>query len=125
MTIRTTSSVPDPLHSRAMHDVYWLFPPARLSPPSTPSIFHLGTRTTALSEAADLRPAADSTLINTQLNSVNNNKKGSSVMSEPTSPVRVAVVQFDPQVGLENREANLRRSLELALEAVNGGANLI
>jgi N-carbamoylputrescine amidase len=33
-------------------------------------------------------------------------------MSEPTSPVRVAVVQFDPQVGMENREANLRLSLE-------------
>lgn len=46
-------------------------------------------------------------------------------MSEPTSPVRIAVVQFDPQVGLENRESNLRRSLALAAEAVNGGANLI
>ena len=46
-------------------------------------------------------------------------------MSEPTSPVRVAVVQFDPQVGLDNCESNLRRSLALATEAVNGGANLI
>lgn len=46
-------------------------------------------------------------------------------MSEPTSPVRVAVVQFDPQVGIENRESNLRHSLELALQAANGGANLI
>ena len=46
-------------------------------------------------------------------------------MSESTSPVRVAVVQFDPQVGLINREGNLGRSLELALEAVRGGANLI
>ncbi len=46
-------------------------------------------------------------------------------MSEPTSPVRVAVVQFDPQVGLGNRESNLRRSLALATEAVNDGANLI
>lgn len=46
-------------------------------------------------------------------------------MSEPTSPVRVAVLQFDPQVGLENREVNLRRSLQLAQEAVNSGANLI
>lgn len=46
-------------------------------------------------------------------------------MSEPTSPVRVAVVQFAPQVGLDNRESNLRRSLALAAEAVNGGANLI
>ena len=46
-------------------------------------------------------------------------------MSEPTSPVRVAVVQFDPQVGLENREANLRNTLDLALQAANDGANLI
>lgn len=46
-------------------------------------------------------------------------------MSEPTSPVRVAVVQFAPQVGLDNRERNLRHSLALAAEAVNGGANLI
>ena len=46
-------------------------------------------------------------------------------MSEPTSPVRVAVVQFAPQVGLDNRESNLRRSLALATEAVNDGANLI
>lgn len=46
-------------------------------------------------------------------------------MSQPTSPVRVAVVQFDPQVGLDNRESNLHRSLALAAEAVNGGANLI
>lgn len=46
-------------------------------------------------------------------------------MSDPTSPVRIAVVQFDPQVGMENRERNLRHSLELATEAVSGGANLI
>lgn len=46
-------------------------------------------------------------------------------MSESTSPVRVAVVQFDPQVGTQNRAANLSTSLELALEAVNNGANLI
>lgn len=46
-------------------------------------------------------------------------------MSQPTSPVRVAVVQFAPQVGLDNRESNLHRSLALAAEAVNGGANLI
>lgn len=46
-------------------------------------------------------------------------------MSQPTSPVCVAVVQFDPQVGLDNRESNLHRSLALAAEAVNGGANLI
>ena len=46
-------------------------------------------------------------------------------MSEPTSPVRVAVVQFDPQVGINNRETNLQRSLALAQEAVEGGANLV
>jgi len=46
-------------------------------------------------------------------------------MSEPTSPVRVAVVQFSPQVGVENRQDNLHRSLELAEEAFKGGANLI
>lgn len=46
-------------------------------------------------------------------------------MSEPASPVRVAVVQFDPQVGVGNRQDNLHRSLELAEEAVTGGANLI
>jgi predicted amidohydrolase len=46
-------------------------------------------------------------------------------MSEPISPVRVAVVQFDPQVGINNRETNLLRSLALAQEAVDGGANLV
>ncbi|MDR9754091.1 nitrilase family protein [Pseudomonas sp. SZMC_28357] len=46
-------------------------------------------------------------------------------MSEPISPVRVAVVQFDPQVGTDHCESNLRQSLELALEAAHGGANLI
>ncbi len=46
-------------------------------------------------------------------------------MSEPTSPARVAVVQFNPQVGIANRSDNLRQSLLLATEAVNGGANLI
>ncbi|WP_395593168.1 nitrilase family protein [Pseudomonas sp. B26140] len=46
-------------------------------------------------------------------------------MNESTSPVRIAVVQFDPQVGTQNRAANLSTSLELALEAVNNGANLI
>ncbi|QXI54495.1 nitrilase family protein [Pseudomonas alvandae] len=46
-------------------------------------------------------------------------------MSEPISPVRVAVVQFDPQVGINNRETNLLRSLALAQEAVEGGANLV
>ncbi|WP_434608681.1 nitrilase family protein [Pseudomonas sp. R1-7] len=46
-------------------------------------------------------------------------------MSEPTSPVRVAVVQFDPQVGISNRETNLHRSLALAAKAVDDGANLV
>ena len=46
-------------------------------------------------------------------------------MSEPISPVRVAVVQFDPQVGTDHCESNLRQSLELALEAAHGGASLI
>lgn len=46
-------------------------------------------------------------------------------MSEPTSPARVAVIQFNPQVGTANRRDNLRQSLLLATEAANGGANLI
>ena len=46
-------------------------------------------------------------------------------MNQATSPVRVSVVQFDPQVGTQRRSANLRRSLELAAQAVNRGANLI
>ncbi|MHC8405926.1 nitrilase family protein [Pseudomonas sp. TMB3-21] len=46
-------------------------------------------------------------------------------MSEAISPVRVAVVQFDPQVGMQNRDANVRQSLDLAREAALGGANLI
>lgn len=41
------------------------------------------------------------------------------------SPVRVAVVQFDPQVGLDNRERNLARGLELASRAVDDGAGLV
>jgi N-carbamoylputrescine amidase len=46
--------------------------------------------------------------------------------SQPsTSPIRVAVVQFDPQAGTENSERNLEQSLDLALKAVQGGANLI
>lgn len=46
-------------------------------------------------------------------------------MAKPKSPVRVAVVQFNPQVGLDNLEANalaVRKRLE---QAVRGGANLI
>lgn len=46
-------------------------------------------------------------------------------MNQATSPVRVSVVQFDPQVGVDHRTANLRRSLDLAAAAANGGANLI
>ncbi|MCR4536825.1 nitrilase family protein [Pseudomonas sp. 18.1.10] len=46
-------------------------------------------------------------------------------MNEATSLVRVAVVQFDPQVGTQNRQSNLDTSLSLALQAVNNGANLI
>ncbi|HCT08261.1 MAG TPA: hydratase [Pseudomonas sp.] len=46
-------------------------------------------------------------------------------MNPATSPVRVSVVQFDPQVGTEHRNANLRQCLALATEAANGGATLI
>ena len=46
-------------------------------------------------------------------------------MSEPASPARVAVIQLDPQVGMNNRSSNLHQSLALATEAANGGANLI
>ncbi|TFY95111.1 hydratase [Pseudomonas nabeulensis] len=46
-------------------------------------------------------------------------------MNEATSLVRVAVVQFDPQVGTQNRQSNLDTSLSLSLQAVNNGANLI
>ncbi|MBA1191096.1 hydratase [Pseudomonas entomophila] len=43
----------------------------------------------------------------------------------PVSPAHVAVIQFDPQVGLERRAANVSRSLELARQAALKGANLI
>ncbi|PIB60784.1 nitrilase family protein [Pseudomonas sp. 2822-17] len=46
-------------------------------------------------------------------------------MNPSISPVRVAIVQFDPQVGIDHRRANLRLSLELAAQAANGGAKLI
>ncbi|MBS69208.1 MAG: hydratase [Pseudomonas sp.] len=46
-------------------------------------------------------------------------------MKEMVSPVRIAVVQFDPQVGMENRERNLRHGLSMAQKAVDSGANLI
>ncbi|MEO3822890.1 nitrilase family protein [Actinomadura sp. B10D3] len=41
------------------------------------------------------------------------------------SPVTAAAVQFDPQVGLENKEKNVQRSLELINEAADRGATLI
>ncbi|WP_312936408.1 nitrilase family protein [Pseudomonas sp.] len=41
------------------------------------------------------------------------------------SPVRIAVIQFDPQVGLEKCGSNLERSLTLARRAISAGANLI
>ncbi|WP_338522685.1 nitrilase family protein [Pseudomonas batumici] len=41
------------------------------------------------------------------------------------SPVRVAVVQFDPQAGVAHTPRNLDRSLELAGQAMRGGADLI
>lgn len=43
----------------------------------------------------------------------------------PVSPVRIAVIQFDPQVGLEQCDNNLCKGLELAEQAVREGANLI
>jgi len=46
-------------------------------------------------------------------------------MNTAVSPLRVAVVQFDPQVGIHNRQANLDSTLDLALRAAQGGANLI
>lgn len=45
--------------------------------------------------------------------------------SSPISPVRVAVIQFDPQCGADQCPGNLSRSLELASQAVAEGANLI
>lgn len=43
----------------------------------------------------------------------------------PFSPVKVAVIQFDPQVGIENKEKNLTMGLDLAQQAVSENANLI
>ena len=37
------------------------------------------------------------------------------------SPVRVAALQFDTQVGVERRAQNVAHGLELAAEAVAGG----
>ncbi|MFJ4068885.1 nitrilase family protein [Pseudomonas sp. NPDC089996] len=44
---------------------------------------------------------------------------------KPVSPVRIAVLQYDPQVGLEHIDGNLSKGLALALRAVREGANLI
>ncbi|WP_214410531.1 nitrilase family protein [Sphaerisporangium fuscum] len=41
------------------------------------------------------------------------------------SPARVAVVQFAPQAGLDNRAANSERALALAARAADDGATLI
>ncbi|WP_191486129.1 nitrilase family protein [Pseudomonas sp. FEN] len=49
-------------------------------------------------------------------------------MNEPRpaiSPVRIAVVQFDPQAGVAHIPRNLDLSLALADQAVRGGADLI
>ena len=46
-------------------------------------------------------------------------------MNEAVSAVRVAVVQFDPQVGIQHSQTNLEHSLELAREAAMNGVNLI
>ncbi|MEV8633287.1 nitrilase family protein [Streptosporangium sp. NPDC051023] len=43
----------------------------------------------------------------------------------PVSPVRVAVVQLDPQVGVDRRETNLERAVRFATRAVEGGADLV
>ncbi|MFC4117135.1 nitrilase family protein [Nonomuraea zeae] len=43
----------------------------------------------------------------------------------PVSPARVAVIQFDPQVGLDNCAANADRALALATRAARDGATLI
>ncbi|MFI7439612.1 nitrilase family protein [Nonomuraea indica] len=45
--------------------------------------------------------------------------------NHPVSPARVAVIQFDPQVGLDNRAANTDRALALAERAADDGATLI
>ncbi|MDD2057863.1 nitrilase family protein [Pseudomonas sp. GD03860] len=48
-----------------------------------------------------------------------------SVHTTPISPARVAVIQFDPQVGQQHCDDNLCRGLKLAEQAVRQGANLI
>lgn len=46
-------------------------------------------------------------------------------MNPAISPVRIAVVQFDPQVGTQHCQTNLQNSLQLAQQAAKNGANLI
>jgi N-carbamoylputrescine amidase len=41
------------------------------------------------------------------------------------SPVRVAAVHFDMQVGTENRQRNIKHGLDLARRAVDDGCTLI
>jgi N-carbamoylputrescine amidase len=40
----------------------------------------------------------------------------------PISPVKIAVIQYDPQVGLDNRDGNLKHGLALARRAAREGA---
>ena len=42
-----------------------------------------------------------------------------------TSVIAAAAVQCDPQVGLENKDKNLTRTLELVTQAADRGANLV
>lgn len=41
------------------------------------------------------------------------------------SPVKVAAIQFDPQVGVENKSANLGQTVERIREAASEGARLV
>jgi N-carbamoylputrescine amidase len=49
--------------------------------------------------------------------------------SQPTRPrassVKAAAVQFDPRIGVENKDENLQRALQLINEAADEGATLI
>jgi len=45
--------------------------------------------------------------------------------TKPKSPVRVAVVQFNPQVGLDNLGSNALAARQRLQQAVKEGANLI
>lgn len=46
-------------------------------------------------------------------------------MSPATSPVTAAAIQFDPRVGVANKDANLKRTLELVNQAADRGATLV